>query len=71
MGSDSDVTIIDMEVLGSPVKAFFYDAPIDLNKYFRVTVTTSSTRESCSVTQGTGGPILADSNFSVFIICQQ
>ena len=71
MGSDSDVTIVDMEILGSPVKAFFYDAPIDLNKYFRVTVTTASSRESCSVGQGTGGPILADSNFSVFITCQQ
>ena len=66
-GSDSDVIIIP-NIDGSPVaNGFLYTVSIDANKYYAITVTTSSA-ETCEVTRNSsGGPVTA--NVAVEIDC--
>ena len=67
-GSDSDVIIIP-NIDGSPTaNGFLYPISIDANKYYAVTVTTSSA-ETCEITRnGSGGPVTA--NVAVEIDCK-
>ena len=67
-GSDTDVLIIP-NIDGSPTaNGFLYPISIDANKYYAVTVTTSSA-ETCEITRnGSGGPVTA--NVAVEIDCR-
>ena len=66
-GSDADVVIIpDINIRGAD--GFYYDIPINAGQYYAVTVTTTSTNESCGITSnGTGGPV--NDNVTVEITC--
>ena len=66
-GSDADVIVIP-NIDGSPfANGFLYPVSIDANKYYAITVTTSSA-ETCEVTRNvSGGPVTA--NVAVEIDC--
>ena len=65
-GSDADVVIIQQK-LGVAYDGFYYDIPIDEDKYYAVTVTTASTNEPCNVSQNpSGGPVKTSVTVQVF-----
>ena len=67
-GADTDVVLIP-DIFGFDADGFFYHINIGDNKYYAVTVTTTSVSETCRVTtNGAGGPVV--DNLPVGIACQ-
>ena len=57
-GSDADVDLIP-GIFGFVADGFFYNITIEDNKYYAVTVSTTSTSQTCAIhtLNGTGGPV--------------
>ena len=63
-GSDTDVVIIERTDFTGD--GFYYNIPIEANKYYAVTVTPGSPDEICTVTSGgTGGPVTDNVNVEI------
>ena len=65
-GTDADVVIIP-NIDNLPFENIFYDISMDAGKYYAITATTSG-NETCTVQNGTGGPVT--NNLGASILCQ-